>query len=190
MKTMGRANRDSARRSRTSKPLNPASWISRTRQSMVSRLLAASNSSPDPKVCTSKPAAARSRRSARRMEASSSTTPITFRIDSSRRPFHRGSRRTDAPRPGSGSRQSELLGHPDEIGDGARLHLLHDAAPVDLDRLLGDAEIPRDLLVELAGDDVEENLALARGEGVEAVLELLSLRALGPLLAAPRQPSL
>src|SRR5262245_53393007 len=57
-----------------------------------------------------------------------------------------------------------LLRHSHQVRHRFGLHLLHDAAAVHLDRLLGCAELGGDLLVEHAGHQQHQHLALARGE--------------------------
>src|SRR6266850_1007937 len=47
---------------------------------------------------------------------------------------------------------AEAVGQSNELGDRARPHLVHDAGAVHLDRLLDDAKLGRDLLVQHAGD--------------------------------------
>src|SRR5262245_34349099 len=159
----------SMRRSCSSKPLRPFRWMSSTRQLIRSRCSEARNSSAEPNVLTLKPAAPSSLRTALRMEASSSTMPMTGVIAVS---FRRSSACGDSPsesvcsagierygalvvwgrpfRPSvpHGLGRRELFAHPDQVGDRVRLHLLHDAAAVDLDGLLRDAELVRDLLVQ------------------------------------------
>src|SRR5206468_6171938 len=86
--------------------------------------------------------------------------------------------------------ETDLLGHPDQRGHRFRPHLLHHAAAVDLDRLLGGAKLARDLLVEHAGDHECEHLALTRRETVHPALDLLAFSRLGLALAAPGQGAL
>ena len=47
---------------------------------------------------------------------------------------------------------AKISGHPHEIGNRIRLHLLEDAMPMDLGRLLGYPEVEADLLVQLPAD--------------------------------------
>ena len=60
----------------------------------------------------------------------------------------------------------QLRAHDDahEVGDRARVGLVHDGGSVGFDGLDGDAEVVGDLLVETAVDDALENLLLARRE--------------------------
>ena len=67
----------------------------------------------------------------------------------------------------------------DQLGDRVHVHLLHAPGAVHLDRLLGGAEIGRDLLVQAPGHDVRQHLALARRQRRE---QRLGRRA---LLAGP-----
>ena len=54
----------------------------------------------------------------------------------------------------------QLRAHDDahEVGDRARVGLVHDGGSVGFDGLDGDAEVVGDLLVETAVDDALENL--------------------------------
>ena len=83
------------------------------------------------------------------------------------------------------ARSAQPVRHADELGEGAGLHLLHDAGAVDLDRLLGRAQLGAHLLVEQAGDDEAEDLALTGGERVVAGLEQRTVGPLGPPLRGP-----
>ena len=58
-----------------------------------------------------------------------------------------------------------------QFGDRLCLHSLHDAGPVELDRLLDHAEIGGDLLVELSRGQRSEDLALARREAGEPLAD-------------------
>src|SRR5262245_53553814 len=58
---------------------------------------------------------------------------------------------------------------------------------MDLDRFLGSPQLARDLLVEPPSRHQVHDLALAGSQGVEPVLDLGPLGALGPGLAAPGQ---
>lgn len=60
------------------------------------------------------------------------------------------------------SGNTRLLCQAREIGDRTHVHLPHHAGAVNLDGLLDNAEIAGDLLVQPAGHDVAEHLALAR----------------------------
>ena len=62
----------------------------------------------------------------------------------------------------------QLVGDLHQLGDRRDPHLLHHVRTVRLDRALGGAEIGGNLLVELAGDDAGEDLALARRERLVA----------------------
>src|SRR5213080_4304551 len=63
-----------------------------------------------------------------------------------------------------------------ELGEARGLHLGHDLAAVNLDRLLGDSELARDGPVRPPRHDELHHLALPRGEPREALAELLALR--------------
>src|SRR5262249_25539658 len=65
---------------------------------------------------------------------------------------------------GGVDRDAEPFGHPDQVRQRTRRHLLHHPGAMDLDRLLADAQLPGDLLVDQAGGDQREHLALAGGE--------------------------
>src|SRR6478672_4181987 len=58
-----------------------------------------------------------------------------------------------------------LLGQSHQVCDRAQTQFLHHPAAVDLDGLLDRPQVAGDLLVELAGDDMCQNLALARRQG-------------------------
>ena len=58
--------------------------------------------------------------------------------------------------------EAEPLGRAHEIGERFDSHLLHDVSAVQFDVLLPGAEVAGDLFVELAGDDLRHDLALAR----------------------------
>src|SRR5688500_15333417 len=77
-----------------------------------------------------------------------------------------------AGRPGSlRSALAEPGRHPDQLGQGARLHFPHHLTPMRLHRDLADAELAADLLVQPARDDQRHDLLLATAEGREAGLE-------------------
>jgi hypothetical protein len=59
-----------------------------------------------------------------------------------------------------------------QFRDGLCLHPLHDAAAMELHRLLDNAKIGRDLLVQLARRQRREHFALARSEGGQSLPEL------------------
>ena len=61
---------------------------------------------------------------------------------------------------------------PDEVGEGCRFHLLHDAGAVHLDRLLRNAEVVGDLLVEPSAHDPVEYLSLSGRKPGEPLREL------------------
>src|SRR5262249_42153130 len=63
-------------------------------------------------------------------------------------------------------------GHPDQVGHGVGAHLFHHAGSVHLHRLLADAELPGDLLVEPAGDDELEDFGFALREVGQALPDL------------------
>src|SRR2546427_6737252 len=188
----------------TSKPLTAPRWTSSTRQSGGDDCRACRNASADSKVSTVKPAARSSRFSDRSSEVSSSTTPT---VGAGRDAVALGRRcdwdstvclpttisrigfRSEGISKGAGNlwAETDLLGHPDQRGHRFRPHLLHHAAAVDLDRLLGSAKLARDLLVEHAGDHECEHLALTRREAVHPALDLLAFSRLGLALAAPGQ---
>src|SRR5262249_60418392 len=92
-----------------------------------------------------------------------------------------GNRRDDL------AQEADLLRHAAELGHGFRAHLLHHPAAMDFDRLLGRAQLHRDLLVELSGDDEREHFTLPRRERADPALELSVLGDFRPALAAPGQ---
>ena len=63
------------------------------------------------------------------------------------------------------------LGEMNEFGHGLHLHFFHDAGAMDFDGFLDGAEVSGGLLVELAGDDVFQDFALARSERRQALLD-------------------
>jgi hypothetical protein len=78
------------------------------------------------------------------------------------------------------SRDFELLGHSDQIGERVGTHLSHHAATVHFDCLLGGPKLAGDLLVQEASNNERQDLVLAWSEGRKPFLELEVLR---PLLA-------
>src|SRR5215831_767522 len=64
--------------------------------------------------------------------------------------------------------EAELRGDQHQLRGGVRLEVLHDPRAVELDRLLDDAEVRGDLLVQLPLCEPLEHLALARRERREA----------------------
>ena len=85
---------------------------------------------------------------------------------------------------------SDPIGHPNELGDRSRLHLVHDSGSVDLDRLLGHAQFEGDLLVQHSSHDPREDLALARGQLRDALLELAELCVIAPVVRVLGQGAL
>src|SRR5262245_55264613 len=86
--------------------------------------------------------------------------------------------------------EPQALGETTALGRGAHFELGHHLGTLRFDRSLGDAEGGGDLLVESAGDDEAEDLALAwtqRGEARAQRPRLLARLASGRL---PRQRSL
>ncbi len=83
----------------------------------------------------------------------------------------RGSRRAGRPSRAAGSGRgavAQALGETAELRRGADAQLGEHLGAVGLDRAFGDPQLAGDLLVEPAGDDELEDLALARGERREA----------------------
>jgi hypothetical protein len=62
--------------------------------------------------------------------------------------------------------KAKLVGHAHECGQGVGVHLLHDLAPVSLDRNLTNAELAADLLVEQASGNEHHDLAFATAERI------------------------
>src|SRR5262249_19554572 len=112
--------------------------------------------------------------------AASATEP-TRAIEDEFEPECSGKQRDDL------GQETDLLRHGDELGHGFRAHLLHHPAAMDFDRLLGRAELHRDLLVQLPGDDEREDFALSRRERADAPLELAVLSDFRVALATPDQ---
>jgi len=74
-----------------------------------------------------------------------------------------------------------------QLGDRSGLRLLHHAAAVELHRLLADAEIACDLLVEPALNDEPEHVALAGRQRVEPHADAGDFRPISPCLAIAPQ---
>src|SRR4029077_13612289 len=148
MKMMGIARHSEASRAWSSRPLIPCMWTSRTRQPMPDGGAKLRNSCAEANVATRYPADPTSRRSARRTDRSSSTMEIAS---------------------GSRGNYSSRAGELDELGERARLHLLHDAGAVHLDRLLRNAQPAPDLLVQHSGHHEGEDLGFPWGEGRDTV---------------------
>src|SRR5262249_55592736 len=64
----------------------------------------------------------------------------------------------------AGWRDAEPCSEVHQLGHGARLHLRHDVPALLLDGRFGRAQLAGDLLVEEAGDDPCQHVALARRE--------------------------
>ena len=77
---------------------------------------------------------------------------------------------------GSGFPQAQSFGGAHQIGERLDAHLLHDVRAVQLDILFPGAEVGRNLFIELPGDDVLHDFALARREGGQAGGQGRSLR--------------
>src|ERR1700730_3506863 len=129
----------------------PSMWTSRTRQPGPADRAELRYSWAEANVSTWYPADPTSRRSARRTDRSSSTMEITQEP----RGYHP---------PGTGQ--------PDELSERAGPHLLHDTGAVHLDRLLRDAELGPDLLVQHPGHHEREDLRFAWGQRRNAILHL------------------
>src|SRR5216684_5224538 len=86
-------------------------------------------------------------------------------MPSSRRPTHRGAPPRSLDEPPLDRPAAELVA----VG---KLELAEHGADVRLDGLGRDAELERDLLVEVAAGDELEHLALARGELVQLRVDL------------------
>jgi hypothetical protein len=67
---------------------------------------------------------------------------------------------------------ASLIGQSDQLGHGSRSHLLHDPPPMHLDRLLADAKVGGNLLVQPPGDDEGKDLSLPRSLGLDAVVNV------------------
>src|SRR5262245_17385390 len=67
--------------------------------------------------------------------------------------------RAGLPDPSS-RRDVEIAGKPHQIGNRVRFHLLQDLMTVELDGSLRDSEIVPNLFVQLAADEMSENLSL------------------------------
>src|SRR4029450_1177843 len=143
--------------------------MSSTRQLIRSRCSEARNSSAEPNVRTLKPAAPSSRRTRLRIEASSSTMPMTGVIAVS---FRRSSTRGDSPDesvcPAGIERYGALVvwGRPLPPSSPPPLHL---------DGLLPAPELVGDLLVQHPRHHEQQHLALPRREEPDAPLQLRSL---------------
>src|SRR6202034_2278803 len=69
--------------------------------------------------------------------------------------------------------------HPYQLSERFGLHLAHDAAAVNLQRCLADAELRSSLLVEQTADDERKHFSPARREAVVALPESHSLQSFG-----------
>jgi hypothetical protein len=69
-----------------------------------------------------------------------------------------------------------FVGHTDKIDYTANAQSLHHSAAVNLDGLLGDAQIASNLLVEAPRDDRHEYFALTGGQGRNFYLDRFQLR--------------
>src|SRR5204862_5455371 len=67
---------------------------------------------------------------------------------------------------------------------------LHRMAPMNLDRLLRNAQLTGDLLVEHPGDHEPQHVALARGQSGEAPLDHNALGSFSPALPAAGEAAL
>ena len=63
--------------------------------------------------------------------------------------------------------KSNRIGHSDQFGQRVRIHLLHDAPAMDLDRNLGNSDFSRDLLVHKPARDQRKHFAFAFGQGLK-----------------------
>src|SRR6266849_2753959 len=71
---------------------------------------------------------------------------------------------------------ASLIGQPDQLGYGSRSHLLHDPTSMHLDRLLTDAKVSGNLLVQPPGDDEREDLSLPRSQGLDGAGDIAVTR--------------
>ena len=72
----------------------------------------------------------------------------------------------------------QLLGNPYEIGQRRSFHLLHNLAPMDLERHFADFEFCGCLLIHQATGNQRQNFAFAGSESAKALLQLGQFRPL------------
>ena len=77
----------------------------------------------------------------------------------------------------SGRNKTLFLGEADELSDGPSLQLMHDASPVDLDRLEGRPPFRSDLLVQHPFGYEMENFQFSGAKRLDPLLDLSDLSA-------------
>src|SRR5262245_46211226 len=191
MTTTGTARPAALSHSRSSSPLIPGRWRSRTRQAGAGAAAHRKNSSAVAYAATARPADRIRRPRALRTDSSSSMMAMVWQVRDMAFPRWRWPHRqapmavpsncTETGGPGQldlgpiptgrvervrlrRGVEAQFAGHADQLRQRVGAHLAHDAGAVDLDGLLGHPQAVAHLLVEQALDDQGHDFALARAE--------------------------